>query len=111
MKFKGMTTIFAFGLFASGLALTVSLSRGAASVSASSDRNGELHLTKDCSTYTGGAGDFCTITSSNLAAIVVGSKIFYDQAAGIPIGMVDSNAVIEAGNGQQDDWPLHGRCG
>jgi hypothetical protein len=42
---------------------------------------------------------------------VVGSKIFYDQAAGIPIGMVDSNAVIEAGNGQQGDWPLHGRCG
>jgi hypothetical protein len=36
------------------------------SLSAASPRSGTLHVTKQCSTYTGQAGDICTITSSNL---------------------------------------------
>jgi hypothetical protein len=39
-------------------------------------------VTKECSEYLGRAGDFCTITSSNLKQIPVGSKIFYASAAG-----------------------------
>jgi hypothetical protein len=53
------------------------------SVSASSPRSGELHATKECSGYTGNAGSFCMITSSNLPAIEVGSKINYLQPAAL----------------------------
>ena len=45
-------------------------------------RSGELHVTKECSEFTGQAGSFCTITSSNVKAIEVGSRIVYAQAAG-----------------------------
>jgi hypothetical protein len=109
MKFKVMTAIFARAvvLVAGCVALTLSLTTGAPSVSAQSGRNGPLHVTKDCSTYTGAApGDFCTITSSNLAEIKVGSKVFYDQAANVPTGLLDSNVVLDAGNGDR----ALGRC-
>ena len=69
-------------------------------------QNGVLHVTKECSAYTGAAGSFCTITSSNLLEIKVGSKIYYDQAAGTPTGMLDSNIVLVVGTG---DWAV-GRC-
>jgi hypothetical protein len=65
------------------------------------DNIGDLHVTKDCSAYTGLAGGYCTITSSNLAAIKVGSKVFYDQAAGTPPGLLDSNVVLDAGTGSR----------
>jgi hypothetical protein len=55
----------------------------APSGSASSPRSGDLHATKECSGYTGAAGSFCTITSSNLPAIEVGSKIVYLQPAAL----------------------------
>jgi DNA-binding beta-propeller fold protein YncE len=50
-------------------------------------------VTKECSAYTGLAGSFCTITSSNLKAIQDGSKVVYDQGAvgrsptGIAVGL------------------------
>jgi hypothetical protein len=44
-----------------------------------SPRSGILRVTKECSGYTGGAGSFCTITSSNLDAIEVNSRILYLQ--------------------------------
>ena len=44
-----------------------------------SPRSGDLPVTKECSGYTGAAGSFCTITSSNVKAIEVGSKILYLQ--------------------------------
>ena len=53
----------------------------APSVSASSPRSGALNVTKECSGYTGAAGSFCTITSSGLPALEVGSKILYLQPA------------------------------
>ena len=62
------------------------------------DNSAELHVTKDCSAYTGAAGAYCTITSSNLAAIKVGAKVFYDQAANISPGLLDSDVVLDAGN-------------
>jgi hypothetical protein len=64
-------------------------------------RNGELHVTKECSQNKGQAGDFCTITSSDLSEITVGAKVFYDQPAGIPSGLLDSNVVLDAGNGDR----------
>lgn len=40
----------------------------------------DLHVTKECSLYAGQAGGYCTITSSNLKAIPVGSKVIYEHA-------------------------------
>jgi hypothetical protein len=43
-------------------------------------RSGTLHVEKDCSTYFGNAGEFCTITASSLKQIE-GSRITYASAA------------------------------
>jgi hypothetical protein len=69
-------------------------------------RRHALHVTKECSQNTGAAGSFCTITSSNLPEIVVGSLVRYDQALGIPAGMLDSNVILDAGGGNR----AIGRC-
>lgn len=89
------------------------------------ERNGELHVTKDCSEYTNDAGTYCTIESSNLGELV-GAKVFYTQAVvGCDTGAttypcpspapatpeggyiaLDSNVVLYVGTG---DWVV-GRC-
>jgi hypothetical protein len=74
-------------------------------------QSGQLHLIKNCNNYTGQSGSYCTIVSSNLAQISMGTRVFYDQAFGIPDpnppgGMLDSNVVLYAGTG---DWAV-GRC-
>jgi hypothetical protein len=97
MKFKITTTIFV--LVAGLVALTLS-------VSASSARKGELHIVKECSENTGLPGAFCTITSSNIAAIPAGAKVFYFQSAIPSTGLLDSNIVLDAGNGNR----AVGRC-
>jgi len=105
MTLKTLTPIFVLPLVPV-VALTLALSAGASSVSASSGRNRALHVTKECSEDHGNAGEFCTITSSNLARIKVGSRVYYDQPAGVPAGMLDSNVVLDAGNGNR----AVGRC-
>jgi hypothetical protein len=60
-------------------------------------RTGELHITKECSAYKGGAGEYCTITGSNIGEIGAGSRVVYAEAAGA--GSLDSDIVIEAGPG------------
>ena len=103
MKFKIMTVRIATAL---ALLVIILLSTRPEAVSARSARNGRLHVTKECPNYHGAAGDSCTITSSNLAEIKVGSKVFYDQAAGTPTGLLDSNVVLDAGAGNR----AVGRC-
>jgi hypothetical protein len=61
--------------------------------SASFPRQGMLEIEKECSEYTGLAGSFCTITSSSLEAIPVGSRIVYAQAAGAT--SLDSDITID----------------
>jgi hypothetical protein len=63
-------------------------------------------VTKECGDYNGEAGSFCTITYSSLETILIGSGVTYDQAAGIPAGLLDSNVVLDAGNGDR----AVGRC-
>jgi hypothetical protein len=102
-------TVFAFvgtTLLVALAAISIALVSRAAQASAGDERNGEIHVLKECSAYTGAAGSFCTITSSNLPEIKVGSKVFYDQVAGIPTGLLDSSVVLDAGTG---DWAV-GRC-
>lgn len=56
-----------------------------------------LHATKDCSGVRGVAGNFCTIRSSNVKALKVGSKIFYMQPSGKTA--LNSDTAIYAGPG------------
>src|SRR5579864_9667152 len=69
-------------------------------------RVGDLHIVKECSQYTGLAGSFCTITSSNVTAIPAGSTVNYDQPLGVPPDKLDSNVVLEVTTG---NWAV-GRC-
>jgi hypothetical protein len=55
------------------------LAPSAAVASEGGSHSRALHITKECSQYFGLAGQFCTITSSNLKAIPVGSKVIYEQ--------------------------------
>jgi hypothetical protein len=64
-------------------------------------RSGDLEVTKECSEYQGRAGDFCTITSSNLEEIVVGARVIYAEAAAE--GNLDSDVVLDAGSGNTAD--------
>ena len=61
---------------------------------ASAPREGTLVVTKECSQFTGEAGSFCTITSSNLHAIPAGSKVVYTSAADFEAGVLDSDLVL-----------------
>ena len=69
-----------------GPSATVAVS---ASLSAS-PRSGELHVTKECSGFASGA--FCTITSSNVKAIEVGSRILYLQPG--QVGTPEGSDVV-----------------
>ena len=42
-------------------------------------------MTKECSQYTRLAGGFCTITSSNLKDIEIGTKVIYAVASGATV--------------------------
>jgi hypothetical protein len=67
-------------------------------MSTSAPRSGTLHLTKECSEYTGEAGSFCTIASSNFDAIPVGSKVVYAKAA-TDDGGLDTDIVVDTPDG------------
>jgi hypothetical protein len=101
MKTIRIQTLFARVLVAGFVVVTLSLS-----VSAASARSGDLHVIKDTSQYTGLPGGFAIITSSNLPEIVVGSKVFYFQSPIPSTGLLDSNIVLDAGDGNR----AVGRC-
>jgi len=86
-----------------GLLLAAVLA-GAFAVASSAGNNGslrsvELHVTKECSQYVGHAGEFCTITSSNLNAIDPGMRVVYTSAAGAT--SLNSDLVLD-GPGNND---------
>lgn len=64
-------------------------------------RTGALHVTKECSQYQGQAGQFCTITSSNIPWIRAGMRVVYADAAnfGSTPPMLDTDVVLSAGHG------------
>ena len=73
-------------------------------------RNGQLHIVKDCGTFSGIPGSsFCTIKTSNLPELPAGTQIYYDQIAAGPSagpGYLDSNVFVFVNTGQ---WAV-GRC-
>ena len=101
--FLTMKSVVIGGLCAGALAAGACGDRGAPTspgagaavspLSASSPRSGDLYVTKECSQNAGLAGQFCTITSSNVEAIEVGSRVIYLAARG-PAG-TDSDVVLE----------------
>lgn len=68
------------------------------SIATAAPRHGALHVTKECSEYTGQPGSFCTITASNLNGIKAGWKVFYTNAIN-PDGTLDTDVVIGNGDG------------
>jgi hypothetical protein len=87
-----MTSIKAvFGLLLVAVAAGVVATAGSAT-----PRSGALHVTKECSEHHGLAGEFCTITSSNIPAIKPGSRVVYASAAGDPTpGQLNSDLIID----------------
>ena len=83
-------------VLAAAVVAAVSVSIGVAA-SASSPRTGALHLQKECSKYTGAAGDYCTIVSSNVDAIGVGSRVYY--LAALDGDSFDGDVMLYAGHG------------
>lgn len=64
-----------------------------------SPRSGELHVTKECSQYEGQAGQFCTITSSNIPWIKAGMKVVYADAADFVTLTLNTDIVLSRGDG------------
>jgi len=69
-----------------------------AGAGASDPQNGTMHVTKECSEYTGEAGSTCTITASNFDLIPVGSVIVYAEAVTAD-GNLDTDLVINTPSG------------
>jgi hypothetical protein len=85
-----------FGLLLSVVAAAVFAVASSAEKNGATVRSGDLQVTKECTQYSGGAGSFCTITSSNLNAIKVGSRVVYTSAVGDPTpGLLNSDLVID----------------
>lgn len=90
-------TVLVLAAGACSLAAFVFFVSAASSQNRSPGATKAFHATKDCSGFTGLAGAFCTIRSSNVAAIKPGSKIFYFQVAGKTA--MDSDIAIYVGTG------------
>ena len=87
------TSVVAVAVAAVGL-LTQFVGPSVAGATQRYPRSGALRVTKECSHYTGAAGDFCSITSSNVRAIRIGMRIVYDQAADPVTFALDSDVVL-----------------
>jgi hypothetical protein len=73
---------------------TLASSNGASpSFSNSSSRSGALHMTKECSAYTGLPGSYCTIASSDLKEIEAGSRVVY--AGSLVGGKLNSDLYLD----------------
>jgi len=73
---KSSTAKAIFGLLLAVVMVAAFATAGAAE-NTDSPRSGQLHVTKECSQFSGQPGGFCTITGSNLNAIDPGMKVVY----------------------------------
>jgi hypothetical protein len=58
-----------------------------------------IHITKDCSAYTGENPSLCVIAASDMAAIPVGTKIWYQGPVLTNVYFLSSNILLEAPTG------------
>ena len=70
-----------------------SVASAAASSAGAFPRSGDLHIKKNCGEYQGVAGQFCTITSSNVKEIEVGTRIVY--VSGLVFPQLDTDIVLD----------------
>lgn len=56
-----------------------------------------IHLTKDCSTYSGEIPSLCTIETSDLSLLPVGTKVWYEGPILTNNYFLSSNMLLEAG--------------
>ena len=87
-----LTLVLAALVLGATLTGSASATALAPSVLASSPYKGELHVTKECSKYTGLADGYCTFKSSNLSALPAGTRVVYLEAAGAT--SLDSDVVL-----------------
>jgi hypothetical protein len=85
--------VAAVGCGGSGLPTSPSAPTGSSGLAASFPRSGELHVEKECSQYAGQAGQFCTITSSNLREIEKDSRVIY--ASNLAFPLLDTDVALE----------------
>ncbi len=85
------------------LAIAVGGIVATAGAASSTERSGTLKIYKECSEYTGRSGSFCTIKTSNLEEIKVGSKVFYLQ----PTALVSDVILDPPGRGSDKAF---GKC-
>src|SRR5204863_5106579 len=88
-------------------AVSASRNAGGDNGGGNSRRSGALHVTKEGSQYTRLAGGFCTITSANLKAIKVGTRVSYSVGSGasvlgrvgalVPAVPANSGVVVHVG--------------
>ncbi len=90
----------------SASAAVSSLAAPGPETSASSDRSGTLDVIKECSQFF--SEGFCTITSSNVKAIEVGTRVVYDDLAAV--GMAGGSAVTLELPGPGNNNDVFGRC-
>ena len=76
-----------------GVPTRPSVEAPASGLAASSPRTGGLYVTKECSKFQGLAGQFCTITSSNVEAIEVGSRVIY--LSGYGLAGLDTDVILD----------------
>ena len=111
MKLTLCTNAMARSLAAGLTVMALSLITGTTPASAQNGRNGQLHIVKDCDTFSGVPGSsYCHIVSSNLPELPVGTRIYYNQLTGNPTagtaGFLNSNILVYISESQ---WAV-GRC-
>ena len=91
------------GAAVGAMVLALLLGTSSALAGSGSPRAGELHVTKECSQYSGQAGSFCTITSSNIPWIRAGMRVVYADPANFSTLTLDTDVVLSAGHGSAAD--------
>ena len=90
---------------AATLLLALLVGSSTALAGSASPRAGALHVTKECSAYQGQAGQFCTITSSNIPWIKAGMKVVYANGADFGTLLLDTDVVLSGGPGSAAEGP------
>ena len=98
---KSYTAKTIFGVLLVAVVMVAAFATAGAAQNTGTPRSGELHVTKECSQYFGQAGQFCTITGSNLNAIDAGMKVIYLLPAGAT--GVNTDLVLD-GPGNNDAY-------
>lgn len=89
------------GILALILAVAAVGSAAAAGSAKPTPTSGRLHVTKECSQYTGEVRSFCTIVSANIPEIKTGMQVIY---LSVPSdGTLDSEIVLSSTDGSTSE--------